>query len=317
MRGRHRTAARIGASSLGIVVLSVAAAAISGPKVRIDGPEDQQHPSARGDVVIWTQNSEAHPSRDHAFWKVLGSDDRIRIDAPDHRGAAGGIEPPDGERAIYQQMTATDSGIYWYRFEDGHRSKVAIEGVNTDRWERDPRVSASYLLFARDAGTQTSLYLADRAAGSVARIAAYDFTRYYVAPGAVGDRYATWTTCGPFTCTAWSYDTAAKDPQPRKIRSDGRPQYAPVIDEAGSWVYTARSGQGCGENVGIWRQAWPILDETPPAERLVLLPDGIDVGFTISVDRSSGTQVDLWFSRYRCGRQHGDVAVLRDVETVP
>jgi hypothetical protein len=298
------------------LVLGPAAGAITGPTIKIGGPEDQLHPSAFGDRVIWTQNSEGSPNRDHAYWKMLRSDERVRIDAPDHRGAAGGIEP-GGTRAIYQQMTATDSGIFWYTFEDGHRSRVTIDGVNTDRWERDPRVSGTFLFFARDAGTQTSLYLANRPGGPVDLIAAYDFTRYYVVPGAVGDRYASWTTCGPFTCTAWSYDIEAKDPQPRKIPSDGRPQYAPVIDEAGAWVYTVRSGAKCGENVGIWRRAWPILPETPAAERLVLLPDGIDVGFTLSLDRSSGTQVDLWFSRYRCAAQHGDVAVLRHVETGP
>jgi hypothetical protein len=316
MRGGRRALATIGTAGAALFGAAIALA-ITGPVTKIDGPEDQLHPSAHGNLVIWTQNSEARPNRDHAYWKVLGTDERTRIDAPHHRGAAGAIEPPDGLRAIYQQMTATDSNLFWYRFEDGHRSPVRIDGVNTDRWERDPRVSASYVFFARDAGTLTKLYLAERPGGPVKRIAAYDFTRFYVAPGAVGDRYATWTTCGPFTCTAWSYDTEAKDPQPRKIPSDGRPQYAPVIDEAGHFVYTARSGQRCGENVGIWRRPWPISNPAPPAERLVLLRDGMDVGFTLSVDRSSGTRVDLWFSRYRCRRQHGDVAVLRNVETLP
>jgi hypothetical protein len=305
------------AAAVGTIVLGAAGArSVGAPVVKIGGPAHQRHPGASGDLVIWTERSERRPRVDHAYWKVLGADGRVRIDGRDRRGAAGGIEPPDGLRAIYQQMTATDSNLWWYRFEDGARSRVAIEGVNTDRWERDPRVSASFLLFAREAGDRTSVFLVDRAEETVERIAAYDRTRYHVVPGAVGDRWATWTTCGPFTCTAWSYDAHAADPQPRKLPSDGRPQYAPVIDEVGGWVYTVRSARACGETVGIWRRAWPI-DPDVPADRLVLLPDGIDVGFTLSLDRSSGTRVDLWFSRHRCASDQGDVAVLRDVETVP
>jgi hypothetical protein len=318
MRARGRTGRLIAATaSLVTVSIALAGAArgVTGPRVRIGGPEDQQHPSAVGDLVIWTQNSIFRPNVDHAYWKVLGTDERVRIDAPGHRGAAGGIEP-GAARAIYQQMTSKDSDLWWYWFADGRRSRVSLAGVNTERWERDPRVSDRFLLFARDAGTRTSLFLADRVAGTVQRIAAYDFTRYYVAPGAVGDRYVTWATCGPFTCTSWSYDTDAADPAPRKIRSDGRPQYAPVIDEDGGMVYTVRSGQGCGENVGVWRQPWPI-DPDVLAVRLVVLPEGIDAALTMSLDRSSGTQVDLWFSRYRCASRQGDVAVLRDVETGP
>jgi hypothetical protein len=38
----------------------------------------------------------------------------------------------------------------------------------------------------------------------------------------------------------------------------------------------------------------------------------------MSLDRDVTHQrVDLWFSRYRCASQQGDVVELRDVETLP
>jgi hypothetical protein len=284
--------------------------------VRIGGPQDQHHPTADADHLIWTQASSRHPEVDHAYGTVLGTDVRFRLDADGTRGAAGGIEP-GGELAIYQQMTDRTSDLYWYRFDTRRRRPLTAPGVNTVRWERDPRVSSSSVLFARDVGTSTKLFLFDRAAGAVQMIAAYDFTRLYVAPGSVGDRYATWTTCGPFSCVAWWYDALAADPAPRRLPTvDRRAQYAPTIDEAGGWAFFVRSGDVCGSSVGIWRRPWP-LDPDRPGERLVALPAGIDVGWTLSVDRSHDPRVDLWFSRFRCSAQQGDVAVLRDVEPVP
>jgi hypothetical protein len=300
-----------------LACLPAAAQAVTGPVKIVGGPEDQLHPSVDDTYLIWTQNSEARPNVDHAFGKILGEEGRFRLDATGTRGAAGGIDPDSG-RAIYQQMTDTESDLYWFDLEARDRMKVAAEGVNTDRWERDPRVSTAFLLFARDAGSSTSLFLFDRAADAVTKIAEYDITRFYVAPGAVGDRYATWTVCGPFTCSAWWYDTQETDPKPRKLPTvDGRPQYAPVIDEAGGSVYFVRSGQACGASVGVWRRAWPI-DPDVAAERLLALPTGIDTGWTMSLDRDVTHQrVDLWFSRYRCASQQGDVVELRDVETLP
>lgn len=291
--------------------------AVTGPVKVVGGPEDQLHPAVDDTYLIWTQNSEARPNVDHAYGKVLGQDGRFRLDSTGSRGAAGGIDPESG-RAIYQQMTDDTSDLYWFDLDTRDRTKVAADGVNTDRWERDPRVSAAFLLFARDAGSATSVFLFDRAADALTKIAEYDITRFYVAPGAVGGRYATWTVCGPFTCSVWWYDAQETDPAPRKLATvEGRPQYAAVIDEVGGFVYFVRSGVGCGESVGVWRRAWP-LEPDVHAERLIALPAGIDTSWTMSLDRDvANERVDLWFSRYRCGARQGDVVELRDVESVP
>ena len=314
------TGRRIAASALvvgALVITTSPATGVTGPHKILGGPEDQRNPNVDDTHLIWTQNSEAHPNVDHAYGKVLGEDGRTRLDAAGTRGVAGGIDPSDG-RAIYQQMTDETSDLYWFDFDTGMRTKVPADGVNTDRWERDPRVSAAFLSFARDARSSSSVFLYDRAAEALRKIASYDITRFYVVPGMVGERYATWTVCGPFTCTVWWYDTQDADAKPRKLPTvDGRPQYAGAIDDVGGYVYFVRSGQDCGASVALWRRAWP-LDADVLAERLVSLPAGIDTGWTIAIDRDAAHQrVDLWFSRYRCASQQGDIVELRDVETVP
>lgn len=299
-----------------LACLPAAVRAVTGPVKVIGGPEDQLHPNVDDTYLIWTENSEARPHVDHAFGKVLGEDGRFRLDATGTRGVAGGIDPESG-RAIYQQMTDETSDLYWFDLEARDRTKVAADGVNTDRWERDPRVSTAFLLFARDAGSTTSVLLYDRAADALTKVVSYDITRFFLVPGAVGDRYASWTVCGPFTCSVWWYDTQEAEPRPRKLATvEGRPQYAPVIDEVGGYVYFVRSAQACGTSVGVWRRTWP-LDPDVAAERVIGLPSGIDTGWTMSLNRDVTHQrVDLWFSRYRCASQQGDVVELRDVETV-
>jgi hypothetical protein len=85
------------------------------------------------------------------------------------------------------------------------------------------------------------------------------------------------------------------------------------VDEADGQVYVVRSGQACGASVRIVRVPLSDLGATPVT--IATLPAGIDVGFTLSLEERP-TQLDLWFSRYRCGPQQGDVYRLRDVRTV-
>jgi hypothetical protein len=158
----------------------------------------------------------------------------------------------------------------------------------------------------------TRLFLYDRNTHTLEEIASYDITTFYAAPGAVGEGYVTWTVCGPITCRAFVRDTATGPT--RKIPApDGKARYAPVVDEVNEQVYVVRSGQACGASVRIVRVPLADLGATPVT--IASLPAGIDVGFTLSLEERP-TQLDLWFSRYRCGPQQGDVYRLRDVGTV-
>ena len=141
------------------------------------------------------------------------------------------------------------------------------------------------------------------------KLVSLDLTTYYVAPGAVGERYATWTVCGPRHCNAFIRDTDTD--QTRKIPApDGKARYAPVVNEAEGMVYFVRSGPTCGSTVRIMRLA--IADLGAPPVDLLSLPAGIDVDIQMSLEQV-GARVHLWFSRYRCAPQQGDIYRLRDV----
>jgi hypothetical protein len=173
-------------------------------------------------------------------------------------------------------------------------------------------VSDAFYLFARDTAATTTLLLYDRAAESIESLASYDIARYSVTPGAVGEQYATWTVCTVFNCNAFVRNTATD--QTRKIPApDGRARYAPVVHEGEGQVYFVRSGHGCGVAVRIMRVPVSDLGATPVL--LAALPGGIDAGLQQSV-QDLETQVDLWFSRYRCGPEQGDIYRLRDVGLV-
>jgi hypothetical protein len=304
-----------GSRALGAVVAiavllafaEVPAAAIEGPFKVLGGLQDQQLPAVNGTYLIWTESTLAFPNRFHAFARVRATAERWRLDPSGSRGYTGGIDP-DQHRAIYQRITGLTSDLYLVNLVTRTQSKLP-EPANSTRWERDPRISNRFVLFARDTAQQATVWLWERGTTTIERLAAYDFTRFHVTPGAVGERYATWSVCGPLTCNAWIHDsdlgTTRKIPAP-----DGLARYAPAVDEGEGQAYFVRSGQRCGANVRIMRV--PVGAIATPPVTLTAFPAGIDVGFTLSFAGPAG-QVDLWFARFRCAPQQGDLYRLRDV----
>lgn len=302
-----RSAAVVGLALVLATLATVPAGAVDGPQPKIAGPEDQLLPAANDTYLIWTQNSEAFPNRYHAYGKVRGTSGIFRLNPPGTRGYAGGIDP-DQDRAVYQRIDGQASDLYWIDLVTRAQHRLPPL-INSARWEWGPRISNAFYLFARDASTTTTLFLYDRVEKTKEKLVSHDLTRYYVAPGAVGERYATWTVCGPFHCNAFVRDTATD--QTRKIPApDGKARYAPVVHESEGQVYFVRSGPTCGSAVRIMRV--PLADLGAMPVSLVALPEGIDVGYQLSLDEV-GPRVDLWFSRYRCGPRQGDIYLLRDV----
>ena len=273
----------------------------------LSGPEDQLLASINATYVIWTQNSVAFPNRFNAYGKARGTTDVFRLNPTGTRGYVGGIDP-DQDRAIYQQIDGPASDLYTINLATRRRTKLPGP-LNTDRWEWGPRISNAYYFFARDASRATTLFLYDRASKTLEKLVSLDLTRFYVAPGSVGERYATWSVCGPRHCNAYVRDTDT-DLTSRIPTPDGRPRYAPVVDETEGQVYFVRSGAACGSSVQIMRL--PVEDLGAPPVGLLALPAGIDVDVMMSLERV-GSQVHLVFSRYRCVPQQGDVYRLRDV----
>jgi len=288
-------------------VTTAPAGAVTGPQRILAGPEDQLLASVNDTYLIWTESSVAFPARYHAYGRVRGTSGVFRLNPTGTRGYAGGIDP-DQDRAIYQQIDGRASDIYTIDLGTRHRTKLPSP-INTDRWEWGPRISNAFYLFARDASRTTSLFLYDRTTKTMEKLVSLDLTTYYVAPGAVGERYATWTVCGPRHCNAFIRDTDTD--QTRRIPApDGKARYAPVVHEAEGMVYFVRSGPTCGSTVRIMRLA--VADLGAPPVGLLTLPAGIDVDVQMSLEQV-GARVHLWFSRYRCAPQQGDIYRLRDV----
>jgi hypothetical protein len=299
-------AATVAAAAL-LALAAAPTAAVEGPFKILGGLQDQLLPAVNETYLTWTESTLAHPERYHAFARVRGTTGRFRLDPSGSRGYTGGIDP-EQDRAIYQRITAQTSDLYLVDLVTRTQTKLRPL-VNTSKWERDPRISNRYVLFARDTALLTTVWLWERGTTTIAQLAAHDFTRFHVTPGAVGERYATWSVCGPLTCNAWIHDTelgtTKKIPAP-----DGLARYAPAVDEVEGQVYFVRSGQRCGASVRLMRV--PVGDLAAAPFTLVTFAAGIDVGFTLSLARPPG-RVDLWFARFRCGPQQGDLYRLRDV----
>jgi hypothetical protein len=308
--GPSRRSVALIAAAVVLALTAAPSAAAEGPFKVLGGPQDQLLPAVNGTYLTWTESSEASPNRYHAFARVRATGDRFRLNPSGTRGYSGGIDP-DQHRAIYQRIDGTRSDLYLVNLVTRAQTKLP-EPVNTTKSEWGPRISNRYVLFARDTALQTTIWLWDRVDKTIEQLAGYDFARVYASPAAVGERFATWSVCGPLTCNAWIHDTEL-DTTTRVPASDGLARYAPIVDEVEGQVYFVRSGQRCGANVRIMRV--PVDDLGAAQVTLTALPAGVDVGFTLWIVRPAG-QVDLWFSRFRCGPQQGDLYRLRDVGTV-
>ena len=284
------------------------ATAVTGPLRVLAGPEDQFQPTTNGTYLIWTQNSVAHPNRFRAMGKLRGTTAVFPLNEAGTQGYAGGIDP-DQDRAIYQQIEGTSSNLYTVSLQDPtSRTKLGPK-INTAFREWGPKISNRYFLFARDASLKTSIILYDRVAKTTKRLASRDLATFYLAPGSVGERYATWSACTPSDCDAYVYDaqtgTTALVPAPA-----GRGNYAPLVHEGEGQLFFARSGPACGATVKIMRV--PVATPAAAPVTLTTLPLGIDVGYWLSAEDVGG-QVDLWFSRHVCAAGQGDLYRLRDV----
>ena len=98
----------------------------------------------------------------------------------------------------------------------------------------------------------------------------------------------------------------------RVAQPEGKNQYAPVIDEADGTMYFVRAAShACGKGVTIRRGA---LGSDGSAV-LASLPAGINTDYQQSVapNPASG-RLDLYFDRYRCRANTGDIYALRGVD---
>lgn len=315
MRVRRRVVGVAWTLSL-VLVTQVAVAAATVPVEVLSEPGLQFSPHANGAYLAWTSNSGLRPDHFDAFAERLSGAGRIRLNPAGTQGFVGGFVPGT-DRLLYQQ--AGDGGSDLYFFDLGDRQRTKVPGVNTAGWEWDGMASRSYVLFSRQrkaaGGWVTDVLLERRADGAVRTLGTWPAKGVTNANGSVGERYAAYTVCNDRGCWAYLYDIGHRTTS--KIPSkNGRPQYAPVVDEANHRVYVVRSGDTCGANARILRLRLRDLSAAP--ELVVDLPRGIDVGWAMSLgpNRATGLQ-DLYFERVRCGTKDSNIYAVRGVAPLP
>jgi hypothetical protein len=282
------------------------------PVPLIDGPEDQWQPFANDTWLAWTSNSLAHPNRWNAYIRPVTGGDKKRINAKGTAGFTGNFDPGTNVM-IYEQGTSTDGSIYFYDADTGIRTKVP--GVNSRRWEWQPKVSNSFILFLRDrrqSGTwYTDVLLFDRASSATRTLGTWRSSGNVIRTGNVGERYATFFVATKRGYFPFLYDTETDT----RTRIDGSQPYewAPVVDEANGTVYFAASGSNCGQNENVWRLPISLVGD---ATKIVDLPKGIDIGWVMSLAPDAVSGLDLLFYRIKCGRHQGDVYAAQQVDSV-
>ncbi len=308
--------------AIAVTVLLAGSAMAAITPVRVIGGKAQQSGGyANSTWVAWTSraNSTRAQSVSNAFAMPIAGGTAIQLNAANTQGFTGGFDPGTNT-VIYQQVELSArtnaSDLYFYDLDT--QTRTPVPGVNTKRWEWGPRISAGYILFdvdyRKNRRWRTAVELYDRSATTTVRLASWSVRRYYVPTGAVGERYATWTLCS-LTCSAYVYDivTATTTVIPTR---NGRPQYAPVVDETNDRVYFVRSGTGgCGRHVVMLRL--PVADLSATPTRIVAMPDGVDVDNPMSLTPSAENGIDLLFSRIVCRTSNIDVYELPDVGSVP
>lgn len=300
------------------LVLSATPAVALTPVEVVGGPRNQYSPSSNGTYVAWTT--------------VTGGDSRGRSvyvkELPD--GAAERINPigtaaraahfvGSSDVVVYTQRRGGHWDIYFYDLASGTRTKAPalVDGATTEEWS--PMASDRYILFWRQKYSRAGellngwLLLYDRVAETMRTLATG--LGYYF-PGSAGATYVSWTTCDLArwvpNCNAhyWSESGGAV----RLTRPKDRIQYAPVIDETDGTIYFVRAVRhACGEKVTIRRA--DLGSDTSTV--LASLPAGIDTDYVQSVARDTSTgHLDLYFDRYRCEQNTGDIYALRGVDAV-
>jgi hypothetical protein len=271
---------------------------------------DQFLPFGNDAYLAFVENTPTKPNRWNATALDRVSHVLTRINEPETFGFPGGFDPGTND-VIYQQAKGRNSAIYRFDLDTFNHTKEP--GVNSSAWEWAPRISATYITFLRDVfisgRLKTRVFLYTRGTGDLTKLAAYpgDFPDNFVGNGVVGDRFATWTTCSPKTCAIYVYD--AQTTTLRKVPTkNSRPQYAPVVDEAGGYLYFFRSGFGCGLDVILWRVPLAHLGQAPT--KISALPDGIDADWTASfIPNLDVGGEDLAFTWIRC-TGHSDLYVV-------
>ncbi len=291
-----------------LVWSAVASMALTPVKV-IDGPA--YWPSSNGTYLAWTSNA---TNRSNVYVTELPNGTPERVN-PAGTGAEQASFVGSSNVLVYDQWTVGSQGdIFFYDVSTGTRTEApaAVNKPRTFEWAA--MASDNYLLFMRHKWSSSGtllrrwLLLYDRNSGAMTTLETGDS---YYRPTFAGTTYVAWFVCGSVACTLhyWSA-SGGEQVQPT---AGGKDQYAGWIDETMGQIYLVRSGHACGKKVTIRRA------DLGSSASIILstLPRGIDAGEMMSVAPNPATShQDLYFQRWSCRNETGDIYALEGVDTV-
>ncbi len=298
-----RRAAVTVATAVMVLMVSVAHAGMALHKVA-GGPGIQYWASSNGEFVAYT---DYRKRRGTALIQNLTTGRKTRV-APGQNFMGSFI--PGTDRLVYDHWDGRQDDLYFYDVSSKHRTKAPAK-VNSGGDEFLPLGSADHLLFLRNTYTKDgsfknrSLVLFDRGAGRQRLLLRRIRQKQLVLPTFVGSSYAAWTECNRDACRMRYLDIASGDLH-TVSNPHGRSQYGLAFDETAHQMYFVRSANGkCGVNVTIRRSS---IGGVSTSERIAALPKGVDTGWTLSLAPNPTSMMqDLYFERYDCKHQTGDV----------
>ena len=296
---------RLLVSSAAVVIVMLFAqtafALVLAPSEVYDPPANQWLPFRNTNYLLYSSNSTSAPKHFNAYARDLVGGTNRRLNLGGTQGGPGGFDPGTNV-AIFQEWGPNGSDAVLYDLDTDLRLPVP-RSLRSAAWEWDPRISTAYISFFREVKVNgiwyTAVVLYDRTTHALTKVARYKSSTY-MANGTLGETYATWSVCTRVTCSVWVYD-ATLDTLTSVPAVNGRPQYAPAVDEVTGTLFFVRSGFGCGLAVTFLRV--PVATPLAAPTKVGVLPGGIDV------DTASVSNGDLVFSRVVCGEGSGIYAL--------
>ena len=305
----HRGATAAAIAAIALILTAMPATALTPVKV-VGGAGDQYWPSSNGTYLAWTD-----PGKSSVYVRELSSGTTKRVNPRGTGGEQGSFVGASNVLVYDQWRKGVQGDIYFYDVATGARTKAPAAVNRAATWEWAPMASDNYLLFMRHKWSSTGklldrrLLLFDRHTGTL-RTLETGVSRYF-RPAFVGLTYVMWVTWeGTGKIHYWS---EADGERIQLTTLAGHNQYAPFLDEASGALYFVRSRSWCGREVTIRRGVLGSAASTV----LASLPRGIDTGEVSSVAANSGTaQLDLYFQRWSCRAEVGDIYALQGVDTI-